>query len=89
MTDAERVRWIKYPIRCIRCGAAYPDFFMVSDEEWKWYIAPSERRDILCPDCYKKIRDLQDAYGHKFPNSADVDEEVQKIKKRWKELFGK
>jgi hypothetical protein len=30
--------------------------FMVPDEEWKHYIEPAMRREMLCRVCYEQIK---------------------------------
>jgi hypothetical protein len=57
-----RIPWIQYPNICARCGALWPDFFMVPNEEWKRYVEPRMRRQILCHKCYVTIKKLIDAH---------------------------
>jgi hypothetical protein len=55
-----RVPYINYPLICARCGALWPELFMVPDEEWRRYIQKDKREEILCEPCYRTIRKLID-----------------------------
>jgi hypothetical protein len=37
---------------CQSCAAPYPDWFLVSNEEWERYVEPDKHDDILCRRCY-------------------------------------
>ena len=75
LTGAQRIEWIRileekgripyisYPIVCARCGALWPDLFMVPNEEWDRYIQMNQRRSVLCRDCYETIKSLIDTKG--------------------------
>jgi hypothetical protein len=56
-----RIRFIRYPLICAKCGKLWPDFFMVPDHEWKHYIQSSMREKIICMDCYTTIKYLIDS----------------------------
>lgn len=56
-----RVPYIVYPNLCARCGGLWPDMFRVSDAEWKAYVPKSERRKMLCLQCFNEIKHLIDA----------------------------
>lgn len=60
LNDKGRIPWIDYPIICARCGKLWPRFFMVTDEAWKHYIQPNQRRSVLCEACYDEIKNLID-----------------------------
>lgn len=51
-----RVPFILYPVICSKCGALWPEFFMVSDEEWAYYIPPDKRQTVICAECYGYIK---------------------------------
>ena len=51
-----RIPFIMYPNLCARCGVLWPEMFMVPDEEWKHYIEPAMRREMLCRVCYEQIK---------------------------------
>ncbi|HZQ06541.1 MAG TPA: hypothetical protein VFD70_08170 [Anaerolineae bacterium] len=55
-----RIPFILYPVICSKCGALWPAFFMVSDEEWAYYIQPDKRRTVICAECYHYIKQLID-----------------------------
>lgn len=55
-----RIPYIEYPIFCAKCGQMYPEFFLVSDEEWKHYIQPDKRDSVICQECYTEIKALID-----------------------------
>ena len=58
-----RVPYIQYPTLCVRCGACWPDLFMVPDEEWERYVAPRQRGEVICRPCYDEIKTLIDRAG--------------------------
>jgi len=60
--EKDRIPYIKYPIVCAKCGANWPDFFMVADEEWRKYIEPNKRRSVICLSCYSEIKTLIDKH---------------------------
>lgn len=74
LTDTQEAAWIKilkrkgripfvvYPNICARCGALWPEFFRVPDEEWEHYIEPAMRGKILCRSCYDAIKQLIDVH---------------------------
>ena len=51
-----RVPFIYYPNICSRCGTIDPDFFKVTNEEWRRYIEPAQRDAVICQDCYTQIK---------------------------------
>lgn len=55
-----RIPYIVYPNLCVRCGKLWPDMFRLSDEEWKRYVAPRHRDEMLCLECYNHIKHLID-----------------------------
>ena len=57
----ERIPFILYPNLCVRCGGLWPEMFMVADEEWKRYVEPRMRREMLCRACYMQIKDWIDS----------------------------
>lgn len=58
-----KVPYIVFPNICGRCGKLWPDFFRVSDEEWKKYIPIDSRELIICRTCYDEIKGLIDGGG--------------------------
>ena len=57
----KRIPFILYPNLCVRCGGLWPEMFMVPDEEWKRYVEPRMRREMLCRACYMQIKDWIDS----------------------------
>ena len=53
--NAGRYPHIEYPLMCGKCGQLWPKFFMVSNEEWEYYIEPTRRDLVLCRSCYDYI----------------------------------
>lgn len=60
LEEKGRVPHIEYPNICSKCGQTWPEFFKVSDEEWKYYIAPRMRDTIVCKPCYDYIKRVID-----------------------------
>ena len=63
LAEKGRVPWIRYPNVCAKCGAVYPDFFMVDTPVWEHYIEPRERDKVICRDCFEFIRQVTDQYS--------------------------
>lgn len=59
-TKSKRIPYIQYPNLCCYCGGLWPRMFMVSDKEWKRYIEPSHRRDMVCLRCWNHIKSVID-----------------------------
>ncbi|MHB8628551.1 MAG: hypothetical protein ACYDBJ_20310 [Aggregatilineales bacterium] len=60
LAEKGRIPYIEWPHICARCGAFWPDFFMVSDADWERYIEPDKRDKIVCLPCYREIKRLID-----------------------------
>jgi hypothetical protein len=58
-----RIPFIVYPNMCARCGRLWPPMFMVPRDEWKRYVEPAKRRELLCRRCYKWIKKVIDDRG--------------------------
>lgn len=56
-----RVPYIHYPNICQRCGKINPDLFGLPKEEWEKYIEIDHRKDVICWDCFQKIKRLIEA----------------------------
>lgn len=57
------IPFIRYPIFCIKCGALWPEFFRVPDEEWRRYIQLDKQSEVICRECYDYIKDaINNAY---------------------------
>jgi len=51
-----RIPYIQYPNICAKCGKLWPAMFDVPDAEWDKYVEPRMRGEMLCIECYKKIK---------------------------------
>lgn len=60
LADKGRIPYIQWPILCEYCGKKWPDLFKVPDDEWKGYIEPAHRRNVVCRPCYDKIKAMID-----------------------------
>jgi hypothetical protein len=56
---AGRIPFIHFPGLCAKCGAVDPDFFHVSDQQWRLVVPAPWRHLILCERCYHHIAMLQ------------------------------
>jgi hypothetical protein len=56
LRDKGRIPFILYPNLCAKCGTLWPEMFRVPDAEWKHYIEPAMRREMLCEPCYTEIK---------------------------------
>jgi hypothetical protein len=52
--------FIRYPIVCHRCGKLHPHQFQVPNIMWKKYICYPQKKFILCPNCFNRIRSFVD-----------------------------
>jgi hypothetical protein len=66
LEEKGEIPYIVYPILCARCGEVDPKYFHVPDEEWKHYIEPGKRGEVLCWTCYDEIRVLTDGNGERL-----------------------
>jgi len=66
-----RVPYIRYPVLCAYCGVLWPDFFMVPDQEWSFYVAPKMQGSVLCRKCYDYIKDKIDFNYRKYEPVGD------------------
>lgn len=54
--DVEREPYFKDTLTCIRCGKLFPNFIMVSEEQWKKICGCTYKiEDVLCPECMQFI----------------------------------
>jgi len=63
LSDKGRIPFILYPNLCAKCGTLWPEMFVVPDAEWKHYIEPQMRREMLCEACYIQIKAWIDGEG--------------------------
>lgn len=50
------IPYVVYPNMCCKCGTLWPEMFRVPNDEWQRYVAPNQRRKMLCRDCYDWIK---------------------------------
>jgi hypothetical protein len=62
-----RVPFINYPNICAKCGALWPEFFRVPDQEWKQYIQIDMRKQVICRPCFDNIKQLIDSSSPYHP----------------------
>lgn len=53
-----RIPWVKIPQFCVLCGKIWPDFFFFGDEKWKKFVIPELQKEILCLDCFNRMKQL-------------------------------
>ena len=56
LREKGRIRFIDYPIICVKCGKLWPNLFMAPSEEWKRYIQPDKQGEVICRECYDYIK---------------------------------
>jgi hypothetical protein len=61
-----RIPFILYPQLCAKCGRQWPEFFMVPNEEWDYYIQPDKQGEIICRECYDFIKEAIDSAKEKY-----------------------
>lgn len=64
-SQEKRIPYIQLRNICVYCGEFEPDFFKVSDEDWKKYVIPTLHEEVLCLKCYKIMQRL-------FPNGWEM-----------------
>jgi hypothetical protein len=50
--------YILSEFNCVECGALYPNWFIVTNEEWKRNIPLHKQESLICRECYDKIKRL-------------------------------
>ncbi len=55
-----RKPFIYFPTVCCRCGELNPEFFNVSNEEWKRNVPNYSPMEISCKDCYEIIKEYNE-----------------------------
>ncbi len=56
-----RIPYLLIPNLCCLCGEQWPETFTVPDDEWRKYVIPQLRKEMLCLDCYNELKKI-------FPN---------------------
>jgi len=52
-----RFPYVFYPLFCAYCGEPWPEMFMDKNSEWDSVVEPRMRREVLCRDCYERIKE--------------------------------
>ena len=60
LNERGRIPYIVYPTVCAKCGSLWPELFVVSDDEWNFYIQPNMRDKVICRKCYDYIKRVID-----------------------------
>jgi hypothetical protein len=63
LEEKGRVPFIRYPSVCARCGALWPEMFMVPAWEWERYVEPAMQDAVLCRACFDTIKALVDEHA--------------------------
>lgn len=53
-----RIPYVQPRLICARCGKLWPKFFKVPDYQWRKYIVPELRREVLCWHCFLELKDI-------------------------------
>jgi len=56
-----RIPYLLIPNMCRLCGEQWPEMFMINNKEWKKYVIPPLQNEMLCQECYNKLKEI-------FPN---------------------
>jgi hypothetical protein len=59
--DKGRIPFVLYPNLCAKCGKKWPEMFSIPNSDWQRYVAPDQRKNLLCKPCYLKIKNWIDA----------------------------
>jgi len=83
LTNKGRIPYIRYPVRCVRCGNEERKFFAVRGADWMRYIQPDMRKEVICKDCYRQIMRLIDGdalvRGEQIPLMPDPDNPLREL----------
>lgn len=60
---AGRIPFLYFPSLCAKCGTIDPDFFRVTDKEWRTIIPKPYWDLVLCRSCYDALAALQVSGG--------------------------
>lgn len=50
-----RIPCLFIPNFCALCGEKEPSFFMVSNEEWEYFVIPELQDTVLCRICWERL----------------------------------
>lgn len=79
-TEQGRLPQLQIPNICACCGTLWPEVFRMPDDEWQKYVVPQFQEEMLCLDCYNRMREL-------FPEGWDSKRaEIDQAGRSW-EMF--
>ncbi len=78
-----RLPYVYAPQMCGRCGALWPDFFMVQDAAWEYYAGPSLRAAIVCEPCFSVLRASVDEHQPR-PAWVPTPTQIQAYVQAWR-----
>lgn len=65
LEEEGRIPFIEYPIRCPRCGMAWPPMFPMPPEDRMRLLGPQMQGYMLCKNCYDEVKGLIEKYSGK------------------------
>lgn len=77
-----RLPYVDAPQLCGRCGALWPDMFMVQDAAWDYYAGPRLREAMLCEPCFRELRAAIDRHLPR-PDWLPSDEAIDAYIRAW------
>lgn len=72
-TEQGRLPQLDIPYMCALCGTLYPDLFGVPDEEWAKYVVPPLQKQVLCLDCYNRLKAVFPLGWRKAPEPGPLE----------------
>lgn len=81
-----RIPYIRWPVRCARCGTSRFQFFMVTDDCWRHYIQPDMQDCVVCRPCFTAIVSLIDGISRSEARAKIAVSERQR-EAGWEALF--
>lgn len=58
LNKKKRIPYVRISDFCILCGVEILEFFRVSDREWEKFVIPLLQKEVLCQDCYDRMKKL-------------------------------
>lgn len=78
-----RLPYVYAPQLCGRCGARWPELFMVQDRAWEYYAGPRLRAAMLCESCFTTLRANIDRHNER-PRGVPAPEEIARYVVAWR-----
>ena len=85
-----RLPYVYAPQMCGRCGALWPEFFVVQDPAWEYYAGPRLRDRIVCEPCFTALRQNIDKHQPRpdwVPSPDDIASYVEAWRARDQETL--